>query len=711
MNKCTVGQSMFLGWFEANKKFPAANLLTYIEMPTKFVWKKDSREWHPRKKGFSIGRIFYVPPGTGELYYMRCLLNIVCGPKCFQDLRTFNGVEYETFRDACYARGLLDDDKEYIDAFEEASHWSSAQSMRKLFVTLLTTNSMNRPEVVWGLVWQHLAEDANISQRRLLQNNELILNDDDKKNFALIEIERLLQVLNRSLKEFPPMPLPNFDSSINSGNRLLYEELDYDRHALAEESVLLASKLTNEQRVVYDSVIEDAMTNKGGMFFVYGYGRTGKTFVWKALSATLRSKGEIALNVASSGIASLLLPGGRTAHSRFAIPISITEDSTCNIRPGTDLAEDSTCNIRPGTDLAELIIRARLIIWDEAPMMHKYCFEALDRTMRDLLRFVNPRSAYQTFGGKTVVLGGDFRQILPVVPKGTRQDIVALPVVPKGTRQDIVAATINSSYLWDNCKVLKLTKNLRLNTIGDAAEFEKLDVFAKWIASIGDGTIGEQEDGFPEIDIPSNMLLSSKNDPIATIVQSTFPMFSNEIVDHTFFRKSCNSSTNPRCEFLNGIRASGIPNHSLTLKVGSPIMLLRNIDHSLGLCNGTRLIVTQLSEHVIEAKISTGDHSGTRVLVPRMTMTPSDPKLPFKFKRRQFPVMLSYAMTINKSQGQTLSHVGLLLKKPVFVHGQLYVAASRVSNPNGLKFLICDELGSTTKSTTNVVYKEVFNNL
>ncbi|XP_031121115.1 uncharacterized protein LOC116024361 [Ipomoea triloba] len=102
-------------------------------------------------------------------------------------------------------------------------------------------------------------------------------------------------------------------------------------------------------------------------------------------------------------------------------------------------------------------------------------------------------------------------------------------------------------------------------------------------------------------------------------------------------------------EFLNGIRVSGIPNHSLTLKIGSPVMLSRNIDHSLGLCNGTRLIVTTLSEHVIEEKISTGDHSSTRVLVPRMTMTSSDPRLPFKFKRGQFTLMLSYAMTINKS--------------------------------------------------------------
>ncbi|XP_019155164.1 PREDICTED: ATP-dependent DNA helicase PIF1-like [Ipomoea nil] len=164
-------------------------------------------------------------------------------------------------------------------------------------------------------------------------------------------------------------------------------------------------------------------------------------------------------------------------------------------------------------------------------------------------------------------------------------------------------------------------------------------------------------------------------------------------------------------EFFNGIRASGIPNHSLTLKVGSPVMLLRNIDHSHGLCSGTRLIVTKLAEHVIEAKISTGDHTGNRVLVPRMSMTPSDPRLSFKFKRKQFPLMLSYAMTINKSQGQMLSHVGLLLKKPAFVHGQLYVAASRVSNPKGLKILICNELGNSCNSTTNVVYKEVFNNL
>ncbi|XP_019195029.1 PREDICTED: uncharacterized protein LOC109188848 [Ipomoea nil] len=167
----------------------------------------------------------------------------------------------------------------------------------------------------------------------------------------------------------------------------------------------------------------------------------------------------------------------------------------------------------------------------------------------------------------------------------------------------------------------------------------------------------------------------NSGDPIATIVDSTFPMFTNGTCDNTFLEKRailaptldvvnsineymsnihvaesrtylscdtvCRTESNNGIladvhtpEFLNGLRVSGIPNHSLTLKVSSPVMLLRNIDHTLGLCNGTRLIVTRLSAHVIEAKLMSGNHIGTRVLIPRLTMTPSDPRLPFKFNRR-----------------------------------------------------------------------------
>jgi len=164
-------------------------------------------------------------------------------------------------------------------------------------------------------------------------------------------------------------------------------------------------------------------------------------------------------------------------------------------------------------------------------------------------------------------------------------------------------------------------------------------------------------------------------------------------------------------EFLNTIVAFGLPNHKLRLKVGVPVMLLRNIDQSLRFCNRTRLVITRMGKFVLEGQVISGSNIGDKVFIPRLSLTPYDTRIPFTFQRKQFLLTVSFAMTINKSQGQSLKHVGVYFPSPIFSHGQLCVALSRVTSREGLKLLISDDDGEDTDVTSNVVYHEVFRNV
>ncbi|GLT45046.1 hypothetical protein SLA2020_189100 [Shorea laevis] len=722
-----VKDIMFTKWMEMNVENEEARSLTYAEFPTKFVW--NGKEWTKRKRGQTIGRITYAHPTSGERYYLRILLNVVRGPCSYEELKNVNGSQHTTFKQACYALGLISDDKEWNDAIDESRHWAIGPQLRELFITILLFCEVNDPIQFWEVNWKTLSEDIPFKLVHQFNFPNLKFTDDQIKNYCLLELERMLNRSGKSLSDYNGMPLPNMNLLFGADNRLIKEELNYDIRKMKADHDQFYISLNNQQRDIYHRILDAVEQKEGGIFFVYGHGGTGKTFLYKTILSKLRSERKIALAVASSGIASLLLLGGRTAHSRFDIPL--------------ELFQNSTCGIRQNTNLSQLLLQTSLIIWDEAPMMQKYAFEAVDKTFRDIIGFKDQAARNKPFGGKIVVLGGDFRQILPVIPKGKRQEIVE--------------ACINRSYLWKSCEVFVLEKNMRVSeTNAEGLPDVANKQFNKWLLDIGDGKIQaiakEVQEHATWIKIPDEFLIPRAENPIQQIISNTYPDFDNmhddqnylterailtplnetvdRINDYMFslfeaktktYKSSdeiCKASSDTAdqymmypTEFLNTLTFPGMPNHCLKLKKGMPTMLLRNVNPSSGLCNGTRIKITQLGEWVIEGNIMTGNKIGEKVLIPRITMTSQQSKWPFILKRRQFPLRSCYAMTINKSQGQSLKHVGLYLPNPVFSHGQLYVAASRVTSPTGLKILFGHDEQDHKGYTKNIVYYEAFNDL
>ncbi len=131
---------------------------------------------------------------------------------------------------------------------------------------------------------------------------------------------------------------------------------------------------------------------------------------------------------------------------------------------------------------------------------------------------------------------------------------------------------------------------------------------------------------------------------------------------------------------------------------------MRNFNQSIGLCNGTRLIVKRLGQHVIEVDIITRNNVDKCVFIPRIIMSPFGIDWPFVLRRRQFPIQVAFVITINEYQGQTFNNVGVYLSSPIYSHGQLYVAISWVTSNANIKIF---NGHGPDKYMWNVIYKEV----
>ncbi|XP_027086616.1 uncharacterized protein [Coffea arabica] len=218
--------------------------------------------------------------------------------------------------------------------------------------------------------------------------------------------------------------------------------------------------------------------------------------------------------------------------------------------------------------------------------------------------------------------------------------------------------------------------------------------------------------GSSDANIPVNQaILSTKNNFVDEVNDILISKFPGEAVEYLSFDKTLNPNYQGQYEdFLNSLSQSGLPPHRLILKVNAPIILLRNLDPTEGLCNGTRLICRNLSRNVIHAQIVIGDFAGKDVFIHRIPLEPpTDEQYPVPYKRTQFSIRFCFAMTINKAQGQTLDFVGIYLREHVFSHGQLYVGLSRSRTVSQVKLLI--KLPFFDKSrinqTRNIVYREV----
>jgi hypothetical protein len=175
------------------------------------VWNKTSKKWTPRQRGSKIGRVYYVHPASGERYYLRMLLNVVCGATSFEDLHTVDGRVCATFKKACQAKGLLENDQEWAQALEEASHWATGRQLRDLFASMLLFNQVINPRELWHRFVDDLSNDLQARARRESRDRDLMLTTERLHNITLHELEIILQRNGRSLRDFPRMPLPTID--------------------------------------------------------------------------------------------------------------------------------------------------------------------------------------------------------------------------------------------------------------------------------------------------------------------------------------------------------------------------------------------------------------------------------------------------------------------------------------------------------------------
>jgi hypothetical protein len=573
---------------------------------------------------------------NAELFALRRLLSVVRGAQSFQDMATFNGVVHTTFREACLARGLLTDDAEWIAAMSEVVELQvSIDVIRRQFARILVHGNPENPRQLFDTFVDDLCDDCY---------------SPEAAGAAMLAVEVFMNELGRSLAdEDYGFKLPDVDEHLRSRKRIRHDG-GGTRKAAADRDRLLAI-FTREQHDAL-SVIVDAITTSAALnvFALIASAGVGKTVFANGLAAHLRAAGFCVVCTAASGLAAMLLEGGTTAHAAFGIPIPVNETSICNLT----------------REERSFLKTVDLIIWDECSMIHAYAADAVSRTFQDIMRNDQP------FGGKCVLLMGDFKQLLPVVQYGKGQN-----------------HTIQKCRWWSMARQLTFTQNWR------AAQHPE---YCKFLEDVGSGRIScvippaantvsshaamiaaVYEDDFNN----NHQILALTLETCAEINSMCFEKLAGELVEMPAgdtYVECADPDAFPH-DYVEQLSIKGAPPFILQFKVGGRYMCIRNLDVPRGIINGTMLKLIKCGQRLATFQVISGKSTGSIEIFTKatFTLTPEASGLPFTIIRRQFPVIPAYCLTVHKAQGQTMRRVGLIFESDPFTHGQLYVALSRVA--------------------------------
>ncbi|KAJ8972644.1 hypothetical protein NQ317_003239 [Molorchus minor] len=564
------------GWFELNRMNIRARQYLYTEIPLHFVWQSAQRRWTDRRRGGDkiVVRLFNVNGRNQELFCLRLLLLHVRGAQSYEDLRTVDGNVCETFAEACRLRNLLADDREWENTLHEAALREMPYQLRELFAYMLIYCDIANKLALWEQFIDFFIEDFT---RQHIDREEAIQR-------ALTHIQGILLVNGTRLADIG-LPEPN----------AVVHDVPIDVQQERNEGVALRNQLNAEQLPLFELILNAVQNNNepNRLFFINAAAGAGKSFIFQTLITVLRGENITTVALAPTGIAASLMKGGRTIHSRFRLPL--------------DINETTVTGVTPRSESGRLIRDAKLIIIDEISMVTKTIFKIINAGLKDICNDNRP------FANKVVVVGGDFRQ--------------TLPVVINGNRATIVNECVKHSLELHNFAQHNLLRNVRAGA--------NQQEFSEWLLSLGNGTMPafRRTPYGNIIQIPPRCMANSKeelidfclgnldfdqvcNRAILTPYNATCHEINHDIIQRipgqpkTYLSADTIDMTDePEIEFanyppeyLNTLNPSGFPPHRLILKVGAIVMLLRNLNLRTGLCNGTRLYLHVLGNRYLDAE-------------------------------------------------------------------------------------------------------------